>query len=52
MSTSSIKEEEIDDESPISFTDKVGEDKTIEPLMKGLPNQIYKHITILNHKYS
>lgn len=36
MSSESIKEEEADDEMSVYQTEKVGEDRTIEPLIKGL----------------
>ncbi|CAD8117685.1 unnamed protein product [Paramecium sonneborni] len=48
MSSESIKEEDQDDEISLYQTEKVGEDRTIEPLIKGLAKKSFKHISFLN----
>ncbi|CAD8084872.1 unnamed protein product [Paramecium primaurelia] len=48
MSSESIKEENADDEISLYQIEKVGEDRTIEPLIKGLGLKQFKHISYLN----
>ncbi|CAD8207341.1 unnamed protein product [Paramecium pentaurelia] len=52
MSSESIKEEEADDEMSTYQIEKVGEDRTIEPLIKGLATKQFKHISFLNQSYA
>ncbi|CAD8118242.1 unnamed protein product [Paramecium sonneborni] len=48
MSSESIKEEDADDEMSPYQTEKATEDRTIEPLIKGLATKQFKLISFLN----